>query len=187
MYDNSIRLMGFIEKDAATHKDQQRKGLRSPVRGGSRLVDGRERPVHLQDQAFLNNSLETRQTYAMLSIDLGLRVNEFLALCKQRIPFSPAPGALRLGGDQSFQGPLKNHYRNRDVPLTVRAGQILEKISKDCTPKAASSPSHLRERQISAGSVGPGPRTWSGFSGGSGGSWMGGKEGAAGEQGKVVI
>jgi integrase len=33
---------------------------------------------------------------------------------------------------RAFENPLKSHYSNRDVPLTVRARRILEQISKDC-------------------------------------------------------
>ena len=45
------------------------------------------------EQEFLNSSPETLQTYAILSIDPGLRLKEFLALRKERIRFSSAPGA----------------------------------------------------------------------------------------------
>jgi integrase len=85
------------------------------------------------EQEFLNNSPETLRTYAVLSIDLGLRLKEFRALCTQRIRFSPAPGApLGYVEVRAFQDPLKSHYSNRDVPLTARARRILEQISKDC-------------------------------------------------------
>ena len=68
----------------------------------------------------------------MLSIDLGLRLKEFLTLRKERIHFSPALGApLGYVEVRAFRDPLKSHYSNRDVPLTVRAKRILEEISKD--------------------------------------------------------
>jgi integrase len=68
----------------------------------------------------------------VLSIDLGLCLKECRALRKERIRFSSAPGApLGYVEVRAFQDPLKSHYSNRDVPLTVRARRILEQISKD--------------------------------------------------------
>jgi integrase len=85
------------------------------------------------EQEFLANAPETLRIYAALSIDLGLRLKEILALRKERIRFSSAPGAaLGYAEIRAFENPLKSHYSNRDVPLTLRARRIFEQISKDC-------------------------------------------------------
>jgi integrase len=44
------------------------------------------------EQEFLANAPETLRIYAALSIDLGLRLKELLALCKERIRFLSTPG-----------------------------------------------------------------------------------------------
>jgi len=48
------------------------------------------------------------------------------------LPLSITTSAPARTPVRAFQDPLKSHYSNRDVPLTVRARQILEQISKDC-------------------------------------------------------
>ena len=85
------------------------------------------------EHEFLGNAPDTLRTYAVLSIDMGFRLKEFLALRKERIRFSSAPGApLGYVEVRAFEDPLKSHYSNRDVPLTIRARRILEQISNAC-------------------------------------------------------
>ena len=67
------------------------------------------------EQEFLVAAPQTRYTCALLSIDLGLRLKEYLAVRKERIRLSPAPGApLGYVEVRAFHDPLKSHYSNRD-------------------------------------------------------------------------
>jgi len=84
------------------------------------------------EQDFLAAAPQNLYTCALLSIDLGLRLKEYLALRKERIRLSSAPGApLGYVEVRAFHDPLKSHYSNRDVPLTSRARSTLERVSKD--------------------------------------------------------